>query len=404
MILSSHFVGFLNLYNGAGASEAVAEAKEGFVTHRTTDHEASARKSAGSGSRRRILVRAVGDEHTASTRYRVLKHLNGLSTAGFDVVVETGSAPRSGWMRLPSRLFELIRDTQSRPDADLLFIQRRTYPPPFARRLAEFELPVVFDFDDALYLPPPFADQGTRSHDRYRGNFEATCRAAEFVISGNSELASQVPHDRVETIPTAIDCRQFSPSAIAAAIGPVIGWVGYSDNLPYLEALADPLRELAHRHHDLRLLVVADRPPQIDGVRVDFRPWSLATEVSCFRDMGIGIMPLEDTPWTRAKCSFKLLQYMALGIPAVASPVGMNREVVEDGRNGCLASTPEEWFICLDRLLGDCDLRQKLAAAGRDTVVGRYSLEAISPRLISLLNGVLDTWTGAGRRERHGPR
>ena len=387
-----------------GPCGAVAAAEEGFVTHGPIEHGASLRETAGSGSRRRILVRAVGDEQVASTRFRVLMHLNGLSSEGFDVDVEMRSAPRSRWLRLPSRLFELLHDTTSRPDADLLFIHRRTYPPPFARCLTGFGLPVVFDFDDALYLPPPSADQGTRSHQRYHRNFDATCRAAELVICGNSELARQVPHDRVETVPTAIDCRKFSPSAIAPATGPVIGWVGYSDNLPYLEALADPLRELAHRHQNLRLLVVADRPPQIDGVRVDFRPWSLATEVSCFGNMAIGVMPLDDTPWTRAKCSFKLLQYMALGIPSVASPVGMNREVVDDGRNGCLASTPDEWFNCLNRLLSDSDLRQQFAAAGRSTVVDRYSLEVISSRLIGLLNGVLDNWTRADRRQRHGPR
>ncbi len=348
--------------------------------------------------RRRLLARTVGDERTASTRHRVLAHLKALDSAGIDVALEMQTADRWSFFRPLHRLGELLRDTSFRPSADLIMMHRRTYPPIFARRLASLGVPVVFDLDDALYLPPPSCTQGDGEGKRYRRNFDATCAAANLVICGNAELARNVPHDRTEIVPTAIDCRRFKPSAITPATAPVIGWVGYSDNLPYLEALADPLRELTHRHPQLRLLVVADRPPQIEGVRVDFRQWSLAAEVSCFADMAVGVMPLDDTPWTRAKCSFKLLQYMALGIPAVAAPVGMNVEVVADGQNGVLATTSQEWFDGLDRLLGDEDLRQRLGAAGRQTVVERYSLEVISPRLIELLLGVFRRDHGKGRQ------
>ena len=378
------------------------EAREKRIVEHDETDLVSLRSGGGSAAypsrRHRIALRTVGNEQVASTRFRVLAHLEALHSAGFDVDLEMQSIPRSKWLRLPFRLRELLRDTASRPQADLLLIHRRIYPPLFARRLTGHGLPVVFDLDDALYLPPPSAIPVEGNRDRSRRNFDATCAAAELVICGNSELERQVPHGRTERLPTAIDCGRFTPSAIAVATGPVIGWVGYSDNLPYLEALADPLRELARRRPNLRLLVVADRPPRIEGVHVEFRRWSLATEVSCFGDMAIGIMPLDDTPWTRAKCSFKLLQYMALGIPSVASPVGMNREVVEDGRNGCLASTSEEWVDRLDRLLGDRELRERFSEAGRQTVVNRYSLEATTPRLIEFLRGVLRGQAEKGRK------
>ncbi len=103
--------------------------------------------------------------------------------------------------------------------------------------------------------------------------------------------------------------------------------------------MAGPLRELASRHPDFKLIVVADRPPRLEGLPLEFRRWSLEGELECFRDIGIGLMPLDDTPWTRAKCAFKLLQYMALGVPAVVSPVGMNRDVVAPGENALLATT-----------------------------------------------------------------
>jgi glycosyltransferase involved in cell wall biosynthesis len=315
--------------------------------------------------------------------------VNALESAGIDVALEMQRVSRWSLLRPLGRLNELLRDTSKRPGADLIMTHRRTYPPNFARRLSRLATPMVFDFDDALYLPPPSFHGGASKRTRYQRNFDATCAAANLVLCGNAELARNVPHGRTEILPTAIDCRRYEPAAISPATGPVIGWVGHSDNLPYLETLAGPFRELASRHPRLRILVVADRPPQIEGVRVDFRPWSLATEVSCFDDMAVGVMPLDDTPWTRAKCSFKLLQYMALGIPAVASPVGMNGEVVADGQNGVLATTSKEWFEALDRLLGDEDLRRRIGGAGRQTVVERYSLEVISPRLIEQLVGIL---------------
>jgi hypothetical protein len=134
----------------------------------------------------------------------------------------------------------------------------------------------------------------------------------------------------------------------------------------------------------------------IDEVPVEFEPWSLETEVSCFDGMAVGLMPLDDSPWTRAKCSFKLLQYMALGIPAVASPVGMNREVMEDGVNALVASSSSDWFDAIDRLLSDRELAARIARAGRDTVEQRYSLAVLSPKLVGVLAECLGASTDHG--------
>jgi glycosyltransferase involved in cell wall biosynthesis len=339
----------------------------------------------------RLLVRAVGDRRVASTRYRVLAHLEALRRAGFVVEVETRPAPLGRWLRSPARLAELVRDGFGRPRADLLLIQRKTYPPLFARQLGRSPLPRVFDFDDALYLPPPSWPQDKRSRERYRRNFDATVRSMHVVICGNHELANRVDHPRTHVLPTAVDHQLFTPQAIGEADGPVAGWVGHSDNLPFLEALAGPLRELARRHPGFRLKVVADRAPLIDGVEVEFEPWTLESEISCFGGIAIGLMPLADSPWTRAKCAFKLLQYMALGIPAVAAPVGMNNEVVDDGVDGLLAASGDQWFAAVDRLLRDRELRRRLAMAGRETVERRYSLSVTSPRLIAILGEVLET-------------
>jgi len=169
----------------------------------------------------------------------------------------------------------------------------------------------------------------------------------------------------------------------------VLGWVGHADNFTYLESLREAILTLCRCFPGLSLLVVADRPPDLPGVPMTFRPWSLAQEVTCFSGISIGLMPLADTPWARSKCAFKLLQYMALGIPAVASPVGMNLEVIRSGVDGLLASSPEEWIAALGALLSDAPRAAALGAAGRERVLREYDLPLVSAQLVAQLRSVL---------------
>jgi glycosyltransferase involved in cell wall biosynthesis len=347
------------------------------------------RRRAATRSMRRLRILAVGDERVASTRYRVLSHVELLKTAGFDVDVRLeGDQLTSALARWYGHLRSLLFDTPGRSSDEIFLLHRRTYPPPFHRLLKHRKSPFVFDMDDALDLPPPSREQTRALVRRYRRNFVATTSLADLVICGNSFLTSRVPHDRTTIIPTSVDCKRFTPDAIRRDEDSVIGWVGHSDNLVYLEALCGVFREITTRHPRTRLLVVADRPPHLPGVRTEFRKWRLEDEVSCFDSMNIGLMPLEDTPWSRAKCSFKLLQYMALGIPAVASPVGMNSEVVAHGHNGFLAQNPDDWFFYLDRLLSDAALSRRLAEEGRRVVLARYSSDVVGPLLVDALTSL----------------
>ena len=332
---------------------------------------------------RRIVAWPVGDAHNASTRYRLLAHLPAFAEAGFDTEVRYPlSLGRTGPLRRYWRLRDLWRDASNvRRPGELLFVQRKTYPPFFAGRLPGCGRPIVFDMDDALYLPPP----GFASAERYRRNFDATVQVADLVLVGSRELATQLPHERHELLPTPVDTERFAPERHAPATGPVAGWVGYSGNLPYLEALAEPLLEVARRHEGFRLIVVADREPRLPGIEVEFRRWSLETEVSCFDGIGVGLMPLDDTPWARGKCAFKAIQYMALGIPCVVSPVGANRDLVIHGENGFLADGAGEWVEALDALLSPGGLARRIGAAGRQTVLCSYSLDVVSRRLVDLL-------------------
>jgi len=333
-----------------------------------------------SGRACRMVLRVVGDERDASTRFRVLAHRPALEAAGYRTTVRF--SPRRGRL---ARLADLVRDLGSGNHADLFFIHRRTYPRWLAGRLRGAAPHRVFDLDDAVDLPPPSVEASPRERRRYRSNFEATVDACDLVLCGNEELASRLPHDRFELLPTPVDTSRFAPDRIGPPGAKTVGWVGHSDNLRYLTSIAEPLREVARRHPGLRVVVVADRPPRLEGIEVEFRRWSLEAEVACFDGISVGLMPLDDSPWARSKCAFKALQYLALGIPAVVSPVGMNHEVVRDGESGFHASGAREWVEGLDRLLSQPERARSMGASGRRSVQARYSLEVISRRLLEIL-------------------
>ncbi len=337
-------------------------------------------------SPRGLLVLPVGDATVASVRYRVLAHLPALEAAGFAPRVRLAPPSRSGPAGRISRLLDLVRDIREPGPERTVFVHRKTYPPWFAARLRRPGRVLVYDMDDALDLPPPGREPAPALAERHRVNFQATMSAADLVVCGNAELAAKVAHGRTRILPTPIDTDRFRPGAAAPPAGPALGWVGHSDNFAYLEGLGEALREVSRRHPRTKLVVVADRAPSIPGIDLEFRRWTLDTEISCFDGIGVGLMPLHDTPWARAKCAFKAIQYMALGIPAVASPVGMNREVIRDGVSGFLPGDERAWVAALDTLLSDPERARAVGAAGRRAVEERYALASASRALIGWLS------------------
>ncbi|HXV75820.1 MAG TPA: glycosyltransferase family 4 protein [Candidatus Polarisedimenticolaceae bacterium] len=338
-------------------------------------------------AQRRLAVLPVDDARGASTRYRVLAYLPALRAAGFDPHVHDPLRTR-GTLAGAARIADLTRDVAAASRAEVVLVHRKMYPPPFAGRLRRAASRLVLDIDDAVDLPPPGRELDRRTRERYRRNFDATAAAADLVVCGNAELERRVPHERTVRLPTPVDTARFRPDALGPPRPLTLGWVGHSDNLRYLERLLPVLRELAGRHPAFSLIVVADRPPAIDGVPIEFRRWSLEQEISCFDGIAVGLMPLEDGEWARSKCAFKAIQYMALGIPPVVSPVGMNREVVEHGISGFLAADAGQWIEAIETLFSRPELAASIGAAGRRVVERRYSLAANAPLLIDALRGV----------------
>jgi glycosyltransferase involved in cell wall biosynthesis len=212
-------------------------------------------------------------------------------------------------------------------------------------------------------------------------------------VAGNDYLAAfaRAHNPAVTVIPTAVDTNRFVPRAAPPPPDrqPVVGWIGSPTTLPYLETIADVLAEVARQHAFVLRVSGAGRPVHFPGVTVEAAPWSMANEVTLFNTCDIGVYPLTDDEWARGKCGFKAIQCMACGVPVVAAAVGVNREIIVDGVNGFLASTPREWVDKLGRLLTDRALRVRMALAGRQTIEERYSLRVTAPRLAAVLASAL---------------
>ncbi len=263
------------------------------------------------------------------------------------------------------------------PGAQGAVIEREFFPwlpAVFERAIARFGGGYVLELDDAIYL----------SRGRRR-KYATVLGRARAVIAGNATLAAYARrfNDRVVVVPTTVSVARYRPRASYARDSVArIGWVGLSSNFPHLRAIA---RELSYVCELCgAVVVVVSSRPIVAAFPSVFIPWSYAVEAETIRSFDVGIMPLVDTPFARGKCGLKLLQYMACGLPAVASPVGVNREIVRHDENGMLAKDHDAWRTALASLLGDEERRARLGRAARATVARDYATELFGPRLVAL--------------------
>jgi glycosyltransferase involved in cell wall biosynthesis len=164
----------------------------------------------------------------------------------------------------------------------------------------------------------------------------------------------------------------------------VIGWTGSHSTLKYLNDSVTMLQQIEQKFHDVKIMVIADRKPDLKLKKLQFVRWSAETEIADLMKFDIGIMPLPDDNWTKGKCGFKALQYMALKIPAIASPVGVNNKIIDHGCNGFLCNTHEEWLLALTQLIEDSTLREKMGEHGRQKVITSYSVKSNSDLFLKL--------------------
>jgi glycosyltransferase involved in cell wall biosynthesis len=277
---------------------------------------------------------------------------------------------------------------------DLVYLFREAAligPSIFERLVKLSRVPLVFDFDDAIFVRYRSPANGWLSALKAPGKTRTICRLASHVMVGNDYLAEYARryNRNVTVIPTTIDTDVYRVKLVRESATPVIGWTGSYSTIQHLDLLRPILCELARRQR-FRLRVIGASDYKLEGVDIEVVPWRSHTEAHDLAEADIGIMPLPNDPWSRGKCGCKALQYMGLGIPAVCSPVGMNTDLIRDGDNGFLANNQNEWITKLTLLLRFPELRKKLGLAGRKTVEERFSASSQVPRVHEVFRSVID--------------
>lgn len=357
-----------------------------------------------------------------SSRYRIYQYLPYLAEHGIDVDVRP---------LLKGRYFEIIKienfiiknifkifyaiyryiirffDVLKAGKYNLVVIEHQAFPylPFFLDYIVKIlNKNIILEFDDAIYLTHP-------------KKMPKLIRMSKAIIVGNNFLKDYAIkfNQNVKVVPTVIDMMRYSANpphriplpvcrtgrpqgereikAISVISPPLTGggrgeggkiiicWIGLAYNIDYLKQLANVFEKLSDK---IILKIICNKGIKIEGVNIIFKKWSIETEVEEIQSSHIGIMPLKDDEWARGKCGLKLLQYMAAGIPSVASPVGVNKEIISDGVNGFFASSSDEWYEKLLMLCEDSELRNKIDLVGRMTVEEKYSIDIWAPKLAEI--------------------
>ncbi|MDR1612304.1 MAG: glycosyltransferase family 4 protein [Planctomycetota bacterium] len=351
----------------------------------------------------KILALTIRPVEGPDSRYRILEYIPFLKEAGIEVVHHSliDSAFYQRRQRGKPALFDPFRfagavlaraaELARRPAYDAVWVGRELMPygPPLLERLLfRSGVPVVLDIDDALFEPDPAGGFFHRKLRDFR-KYAYIAPRSRTVVVGNRRLAAYFSGraPRVELIPTCVDHRKYA--GIARRPDPSgrvrIGWIGTPANRSHLERIRGAVERLASRHRLEFRAVGINQPLGWAMKRAYGIPWELGKELEYFADFDIGVMPLADTAFTRGKCAFKMVQYMAAGLPVVASPVGANRETLVAGGQGFFAETPDEWETALETLIRDPGLRRGMGASGRERVRERYSLVSQWPRYADIL-------------------
>jgi glycosyltransferase involved in cell wall biosynthesis len=280
------------------------------------------------------------------------------------------------------------REIAAAGDFDLVYLFREAAllgPPWYERRMAKSGVPYVFDLDDAIFVSYKSPSNGYLSYLKFPGKTAEICRHASHIMPGNAYLADYCGkyNPNFTIIPTTIDTDKYTVAERPENDVVTIGWSGSFSTVQHLDTVRETLQELA-KTEKFRLRVIGTPNYKVPGVDTEAMAWHSETEIDDLRPIDIGIMPLPDEDWSRGKCGLKALQYMALGIPTVCSPVGVNSTIIKDGVNGFLADGPGEWVEKLRKLIHSPELRKSVGEKGRETVEKEYSARVIAPKVLEI--------------------
>ncbi|MFY0651313.1 MAG: glycosyltransferase [Cyclobacteriaceae bacterium] len=307
----------------------------------------------------------------------------------WEVLYKKGNSLKKGWglisgfLRRLKLLFSIFR-------YDRVFIHREVAPigpPVFEWLIANvFNKKIIYDFDDAIWLPNTSTENTMISGLKWHNKVASICKWSHVVSVGNAYLGEYSSQFNRNTFvnPTTIDIQSVHVPSQKSNDLPIIGWTGTHSTGKYLEQIIEVLKEIA-QEVEYHFIYISNKPSELDIPNMEFVQWSATSEIEDLNRIDIGLMPLEDDEWAKGKCGFKALQYMALEIPALVSPVGVNVEIVDDGVNGFLCSNSEQWKNCINQLLKDESLRRQLGKEGRRKVIEKYSVQSNQENFLSII-------------------
>jgi glycosyltransferase involved in cell wall biosynthesis len=317
----------------------------------------------------------------AASRYRVLQYIPYLQSKGVEATVSL----------YPRTLKENFRFFNSLSQYDIVFLQRKRFNQPRLGLLRRRTKRILYDFDDSVMYRNSKAKDPISSSRRRR--FVQMVKNSDFVIAGNEFLKSEViPFNQdVEVIPTTIDEERYPLKAYPARQERVtLGWIGDHGSIHYLEKMRPIFERIGERYPRAELKIVCDTFFDCDRMKIVKKNWSSEEEVADLQGFDIGLMPLVDDPWSWGKCGLKIIQYQGVGVPVVCTPVGINKDLVEDGVNGFYAMAPEEWEKRLCLLIENSELREQMGREGRKRVLRNYTYQACAPHLLSILTRMME--------------
>ncbi len=315
------------------------------------------------------------DSDDPSARLRIRNHLPLLARRGIE----------SALLEIPRSLRGRMAFFRSLRGFDGVVLHRKLFSFLDFKILRSCSRRLVFDFDDALMCRVPWKGGGESRVRKAR--FARTAAGADALTPGSRILLDMAGTSgkEAEIIPTAVDLSLFDADYGGPGKGLVLGWIGQKSSLPYVDTIAKAMEKVGCMFPGAELRIIADAVPRMGGINVIHVPWNGGTEAEDLAGIHAGLAPLTDDQWSRGKCGFKILQYFAARRPVVASPVGMNAELVIDGGNGFLARTPEDWVRKISILARDPALRLGMGEAGRRVVEERFSLDVVSRKLAEFL-------------------
>jgi glycosyltransferase involved in cell wall biosynthesis len=354
----------------------------------------------------RVLLLTRYERLGSSSRVRFYQYIPYLTAHGIEIVTApfftddyvrnlyAGQRPSSKTVLRAylNRLSALIRSRSF----DILWVEKELFPwmpAGFEALLHKLKIPYMVDYDDAVFhrydMHDSFLVRALLSR-----KIDHVMRNATLVIAGNkyiAERAVQAGAHKVECLPSVVDVSQYVMTEPTSARSFRIGWIGSPVTAPYLDVVREALDQLRRESSVNLILIGAGKVPSFPDIPTEILPWSKEIEIKISQLFDVGVMPLVDGPFERGKCGYKLIQYMAGALPVIASPVGVNQQIVEPGTNGFLPDSSADWLAALQTLRDDVQKRKMMGQAGRQKAEQLYNLQVTAPRLRNLLSSLTKT-------------